>query len=91
MSKVSGPHGFTTFPHLPTVTWACLESSMKLTTWLGAGGSIESVNYLWTANIYSPHISNGYIASYSTYNYVITRYFNFPDQHENASSRPVFL
>ena len=44
MSKVSGPHGFATFPHLPAVTWACLESSVKLTTWLG--GSRESVNHL---------------------------------------------
>ena len=49
MSKVSGPHGFATFSHLPVVTWACLESLVKLTTWLG--GSIESVNHLWIANI----------------------------------------
>ena len=66
MSKVSGPHGFATFPNLPAVTWACLESSVKLPTWLG--GSIESVNHLWTANQYSPHISTSYIASYSTFN-----------------------
>ena len=35
MSKVSGPHGFATIPDLPTLTQACLESSVKLTTWLG--------------------------------------------------------
>ena len=67
MSKVSGPHGFATFPHLPAVTWACLDSSVKLTIWLG-GSSIENVNHPWTANIYSPLISNSHIASYSTYN-----------------------
>ena len=61
MSKVSGPHGFATFPDLSAVTWACLESSVKLPTWLG--GSIESVNHLWTANQYSPHISTNYIHS----------------------------
>ena len=66
MSKVSGPHVFATFPNLPAVTWAYLESLVKLLTWLG--GSIESVNHLWTANQYSPHISTSYIASYSTFN-----------------------
>ena len=55
MPKVSGPNGFPTFPHLPAVTWACLESSVKLTTCLE--GSIESANHFWTASIYSPHIS----------------------------------
>ena len=30
MSKVSGPHRFGTFPDLPALTWACLESSLKL-------------------------------------------------------------
>ena len=44
-------------------------SEANCSTWLG--GSIESVNHLWTANIYSPHISNGYIASYSIH---ITNY-----------------
>ena len=69
MSKVSSPHGFATFPDLPVVTWACLESSVKLTTWLG--GSIESVNHLWAANQYSSHISTSYIASYTVH---ITNY-----------------
>ena len=59
MPKVSSLHEFATFPDLPAVTWACLESSVKLTTWLG--GSIESVNHLWTANQCSPHISTSYI------------------------------
>ena len=44
MSKVGGPQGFTTIPDLPALTWTCLESLVKLTTWLV--GSIESVNHL---------------------------------------------
>ena len=43
-----------TFPDLPVMTWACLVSSVRLTTWLG--DSIESVNHLLTANQYNPHI-----------------------------------
>ena len=35
MSKVSDPHGFATFSNLPALTWPCLKSSVKLTTWLG--------------------------------------------------------
>ena len=48
MSKVGSKQGFATIPDLPALTWACLESSVKLTTWLA--GSIEDVNHLWTAN-----------------------------------------
>ena len=60
------------FPDPSVMTWACLESSVKLTTWLE--GSIESVNHLWAANhniiLYSSHISTSYVYSklYSTYN-----------------------
>ena len=47
MSKVGCPQGFGTIPNLPDLTWAYLESSVKLTTWLGGS---ESVNHLWTTN-----------------------------------------
>ena len=47
MSKVSGPHGFATFPDLPTLI--SLFGKFSEANYL-AGGSIESVNHLWTAN-----------------------------------------
>jgi len=48
MSKLSGRRVLATFANLPAFDLACLESSVKLTTWLG--DSVESVNHLWAAN-----------------------------------------
>ena len=67
ISKVGSPQGFTPIPNLPALTWACLESSLKLNTWLE--GSIESVNHLWSVNhniIYGPHSYKYYITAYIT-------------------------